>query len=148
MGAYDPYTPIDEINVSAERRNMLGSPSSVPAFTLHRTVEDAIDAGPDVPVVASAGMNMKGFDEAVIQVVPKAGAAILPGIEVYQWSESAGTFVPFVAAKTATAPAVLTPYTFQTEVFGAIIWVRVTGTMTTSDVVEILVAGAITGKKE
>lgn len=148
MGVYDPYTPLDEKVLSADRRDMLGTPAAVPKFTLHREKADAIDADEDVPTSLSAGMNMHGYDEAVIQVVPKAGTAISPNIEVLQWSESAGTFVSFVSAKTASAPAVLTPFVYQCEVFGAIIWVRIAGTMTDDDQVEVLVAGAITGKKE
>jgi hypothetical protein len=148
MGAYDPYTPIDEVTANADKRGMLGAPSSAPIFTLHRVVLDAIDADEDVPASSSAGMNMHGFDQAAIQVVPKEGAANAPSIEVYQWSDTAASFVPFVTAKSATSPAAGTPYTYQCDVFGAIIWVRVKGTMTAGDVTEVLIAGSITGKKE
>lgn len=117
------------------------SPSTSPRFTLHRIVEDAIDSGSITD--SHKGMNMAGYDTAVIQVVPKTtSGSPAPDIEVLSWSEEAGQFVSASTPRTANAPAANTPYEYTCDVFGGVIFVYVTGTLAAGDSAEIYIAGA------
>lgn len=138
MPGFDPYVPLSTTKLGDDQPK--GSSAALsPTFVLHRTVKDAVDAA--VPTSRANGMNMAGFKEAKIQVVPKAGNPT-PDIEVLEWSNEAGTFVSFATAKTASAPAANTPYAYECEVNGAVIWVQVSGTMAGNDIVKILISGA------
>lgn len=137
--SWAPYTPQSQTDMIADLP-ISSAASKSPNFTLHRTKEDAIDAAV-VPTNVKLGMNMAGYDTAIIQVVPKAGTPT-PNITVYQWSEDAGKFIQFVAAKAASAPGANTPYTYECAVNEAIIWVGITsGTMSAGHIVDILIAG-------
>lgn len=139
MGAFDPYTPLS--NVDALRvRPLSSSPSAAPIFTLHREGLAAVDAADYAPTKASAGMNMHGFEKAIIQVVSKADDPIA-NIEVLTWSQDAGKFVPYATAKAANSPGAGKNYAYECEAEGQIIFVRMTGTCTGADRVDILVAG-------
>jgi len=117
------------------------SPSTAPVFTLHRIVKDAIDAAAITD--RNLGMNMTGYDTAVIQVVPKTTAGDPePNIEVLFWSEEAGEFVSAATPKSASAPAAKTAYEYTCDVFGGVILVYVTGTLAAGDSAEIYIAGA------
>lgn len=117
------------------------SPSTAPVFTLHRIVKDAIDTGAITD--RDLGMNMTGYDTAVIQVVPKTTSGDPePDIEVLFWSEEAAEFISAATAKSASAPAAKTAYEYTCDVFGAVILVYVTGTLAAGDSAEIYIAGA------
>lgn len=133
-----PYTPLSETKF-LDVRPITSSPATAPVFTLHREGIAAVDAADASPTKASSGMNMAGYEKAIIHVVPKTGSPTA-NIEVLVWSESAGKFVPFATAKTADMPAADTAYTFECVVEGQIIWVRVTGTIS-SATVDVLIAG-------
>jgi hypothetical protein len=135
---FSPYTPLSTFKYGDDKPQ--GSSAALaPTFVLHRTVKDAVDAA--VPTTRASGMSMAGFKEGLVQVVPKAGNPT-PNIEVLQWSNAAGKFVSFATAKTATAPAANTPYSYECDVNGTVIWIQVSGTMAANDIVDILVSGA------
>lgn len=134
--AYTPQSTTSLLDV----RPIDSSPASAPVFTIHRQGIAAPDAADASPIKASSGMNMAGYEKAIIHVVPKTGSPT-PDIEVLQWSESAGKFVSFATAKSASAPGADTPYAYECDVFGSVIWVRVTGTIS-SATVDVLIAGA------
>ena len=138
MTDFSPYTPKSE-TAFGTTRGQAASPALSPVFTKHRTVADAVDSV--TSVAKGDGMNMAGYYSAIIQVVPKAGTPE-PDIEVMQWSEDAASFVSFATAKTASAPAANTPYTYECTVMDSIIWVKVGGTIAASDAVDIFIAGA------
>jgi len=135
------YTPLSTTTLIDDRP--LGpTPSLAPNFTLHRTVVGAIDSIPaGIPTSRTYGMNMIGYEKGLIHVVPKTGSPT-PNIEVYQWSENAGKFVAYVPSKAFSAPAANTPYVVEIDVFDAIIWVAVLGTVGAPDSVNVLIAGS------
>lgn len=138
---FTPYTPRSQTNMLADRP-LGNSPTKAPQFTLHRTVANAADTLPaGLPTKASAGMNLAGYERALIQVVPKTGTPT-PDIEVYVWSQDAGKFVKYSTAKAFSAPAANTPYTAEIDALDAIIWVAVTAGLAASQSVDILVAGS------
>lgn len=142
MGAFDPYTPIDESKVIRTTVAEQSSPLAPPSEVLHRVVSDDVDTLPDdVPTVASKGVNMHGYPYAHVKVIPIAGAPV-PTITLYQWSEAASSFIPYLPAKTATASGADSPFAYQFEVDEAIIWVAVTGTVVSGDSVKIYVSGS------
>lgn len=142
--SFAPYVPLTEKNMLEVIRPEQSSAPRAPLSALHRVVKDAVDA--IVPSVASSGMNMQRYGYANVSVVPKAGAP-QPNIEVLRWSESAGLFVSYATPKTATAPAANTPYSEQFKINGDIIWIKVSGTMAASDVVEIIISGSRVGNR-
>lgn len=133
------YTPQSETKL-LDVKPLGSSPSTAPVFTLHREALAAVDAAAASPTKASSGMNMAGYEKAIIHVVPKTGVAATADIEVLVWSEDAGKFIPFATPKTASSPGAHLPYSYEAVVEGQIVWVRVTGTITASTV-DILVAG-------
>lgn len=137
---FAPYVPLTNVGILDVIRPEQSSAPMAPRVALHRTAAAAVDTV--IPAVSSAGINMAGYDVAIIHVVPIAGTPE-PDIEVLQWSESAGTFVSFATAKTASAPAANTPYIYQTDVDGGIIWVKVGGTVGVADALEILVSASV-----
>jgi len=135
------YTPLSTKDFLEPVKPETQSPSTAPVFTLHRIVKDAIDSAAITD--RDLGMNMTGYDTAVIQVVPKTTAGDpSPNIEVLSWSEEAGKFVSAATAKSASAPAAKTAYEYTCDVFGAVIFVYVTGTLAAGDSAEIFIAGA------
>lgn len=137
--SFAPYTPKSEREI-VDVRPLGSSPSTAPIFTKHREGLAAVDAASYSPTSVSAGMNMHGFEKAIIHVVPTADDPVA-NIEVLVWSEAAGKFIPFATAKTASSPGAGKDYAYEAVVEGQIIFVRVTGTVTGADRVDILVAG-------
>jgi hypothetical protein len=136
---FEPYSPLSTVNMVSVIRPEQSCAPLAPLVALHRTVKDAADVNP--PAASSSGMSMRGYRFANVEVVPIAGNPS-PNIEVLQWSESAGRFVSYSPAKTASAPAANTPYSAQFQVNDAVIWVKVTGIVAPGDLVEILVSGS------
>lgn len=139
--SFAPYTPLS--NVRAYDPQLQGnSPQTAPKFTLHRSGRTAIDSA--ASAVRSHGMNMSGFEEAIIRVVPTTSTGDpAPNVEAMFWSEEAGKFVSEATALAATAPAAKTPYDFRVRCQGRIMWVKLTGTIVVGDgdSVDVLVAG-------
>lgn len=135
--SFAPYVPLSEQSLIDVPEYPQNSPSTAPKFTKHRTVADAVDTG--VITTRKWGMNMSGFDKAIVRVLPQGGAN--PNIEILFWSEEAGAFVADASGLTATGKGVDVPYDFTCEVNNRIIFVYVTGTVAAADTVEILVAG-------
>jgi hypothetical protein len=59
--------------------------------TLHRDNVLSADATPPTQGKA-AGMNMAGYEEAIIEVLPK-GASGNPSATIYWWSDAAGAWI-------------------------------------------------------
>jgi hypothetical protein len=71
-----------------------------------------------------AGINMRGYEYAHIQVVPTGGAN--PSVEVLVWSPGADRFIAIVTPVTQAGVGVDTPYEFTFSALGRHILVRVT----------------------
>lgn len=132
-----PYTPLSSRTVIDVPEYPSSSPSTAPRFTKHRSIVGAIDTGNITN--KKSGMNMSGFDNAIIRVIPDNGAN--PSIEVLFWSEEAGKFISDSTGLTVAAKGADVSYDFKCEVNDRIIFVYVTGTVTGDDTVEVLIAG-------
>jgi hypothetical protein len=84
-------------------------------------------------------MNMAGYDNAIVRVIPDNGAD--PDIEILFWSEEAEKFIADATGLTATGKGTDIPYDYTCVVNNRIIFVFVTGTVTGDDTVEVLIAG-------
>lgn len=143
MADFSPYVPISQAKFTEDRPRS-STASRAPLFSLHRTLKGAADLAAAAPTDPAAGMNMGDFDTAVIQVVPKQGVPDV-SIEVLQWSNDAGKFVPFATAKSQAGLGAAKPFVYECDVNYCIIWVRVTGTIGSGppvDIVDVLIAGA------
>lgn len=87
------------------------SPESAPRYALHRDARTGPDTLADVP--KGAGMNMEGYENAHIQVVPSGGAN--PNVAVYWWSEAATAWVQEHTPITRAGVGVDTPYEFTVQ---------------------------------
>jgi hypothetical protein len=117
----------------------LRSPQKSPDFALHRESIDANDgAGPHTDV--TRGINMDGYEHAIIQVLPDAGDA--PVVEVLFWSPEAGRFVSEHTALTFAAKAAGVPWQAVVPVYGRVMFVQITsGIVAGGDGTKIAVAG-------
>jgi len=113
----------------------VNTPEKAPDYSIHR---EAV-AAPDViaNVVRAHGINMSGYDEAHIQVVPSGGAN--PNVAVYWWSENAGVFVQEHTAIAKSGVGVNTPYEFTVKSKGRIMFVAVA--TIAAGVCDVLVSG-------
>jgi len=139
---FSPYTPLSNIRMF-DTVQQGGSPHQAPKFTVHRKQLAAVD-GAGAIADRRLGMNMAGFEYAVVRVVPSwTGGSPSPNIEVLFWSEEAGAFIQEATTISQAAPAAKTPYDLRVPVRGRIIFVKVTGTIVgaSGDRVDVLVAG-------
>jgi len=119
--------------------NVAGSGTSANApWALHREGVDGADSLPITDV--RQGMNMNGYEEAILDVIPTTLAN--PDIVVLFWSEATGAFVrehvnlPFAGLGAGVA------YQVRIPARGRVIFVAVTALA--AETVDIRVAGART----
>lgn len=113
------------------------SPATAPAYFKIRTVKDAADAASITNV--AQGVNCGGFTKVHFQVIPSGGAN--PDVEVLAWSAGAGKFVSQLPTVTKTGPGANTSYEFTVDAIGRVLFVRVTGGIAASGVVDIYASG-------
>jgi hypothetical protein len=113
------------------------SPQRAPKYALYREVSAAADSLPETQV--TLGMNMGELQRALIQVIPSASAN--PAVAVLWWSAEAGKFIQENVALTKSGAGAGVAYEFTVEANGRIMFVAVTGGITTGDTVKICVAG-------
>ena len=112
-----------------------GNPKLAPEYALHRSERDAVDALPET--VRPHGINMSSYTNAHIQVVPSGGAN--PDVAVLWWSEAAGEFVQEHTPITRAGVGVDTPYEFDVDSRGRIMFVAITAIVAGS--VDVHVSG-------
>lgn len=108
------------------------------AWPLHREAVAAADSLPETN--KARGMNMQGYDTAIVDVIPADGAN--PTVDVLFWSERAGQFVREHTNLQFAGVGVDTPFQFRVEARGRIMFVAVT--TIAAGTVSIGVAGART----
>jgi hypothetical protein len=111
------------------------SPVLAPEYALHR-VETAADSLPQTS--RAAGINMRSYTHAHVQVVPSGGAN--PLVKIMFWSPEAGKFIDLHTALTFTAGGLNTAWETTVECRGREMFVAVTGGVTSGQV-KIFVAG-------
>lgn len=135
---FDPYVPLSEINLLDPTDVPTSQATPSPKFARHRAVS-ALDSLPEGR--RTAGMNMVGYNVALILVVPKAGTPD-PMIEVLSWDPVALRFAPFAPRLIRSGVGSGASYVFACNVAEATIWVSVIGGLKAGDEVEILIAGS------
>ena len=118
------------------------NPLQAPEYACHRIVKDAADSLPETN--KARGINMHQALRALIQVVPSGGAN--PNVAVLWWSEEAGKFVQEHTAITKVGIGVNTPYEFDVDANGRIMFVAVTAGIAATQTVRVMVAGAEIGR--
>ncbi len=112
-----------------------GNPQLAPTYALHRSVVTAADTLPETE--RAHGINMASHTNAHIQVVPTGGAN--PDVAVLWWSEAAGRFVQEHTPITRAGVGVDTPYEFDVDSRGRIMFVAITAIVAGS--VDVHVSG-------
>jgi hypothetical protein len=109
-----------------------------PEFSSHR--QDLAAADGAVPTQASAGINARDYEYAVISIDKTTGTITDLDVSVYFWDDVAGKFIV-----SKDADAVHTDITdstqFTLKVLGRIFWVRVVSLTGTGPKIDINVAG-------
>jgi hypothetical protein len=113
------------------------SPTSAPAYVLHRKINDAADSLPVTDRLR--GINMRSYSHAHVQVVPSGGAN--PPARVMFWSEEAGKFINAHTALTWAAGGINTPYEFTVECRGREMIVVCESGIAATQQVKVFVAG-------
>lgn len=108
-------------------------------WALHRETVEAADAAPPTDVKAH-GMNMLGYEEAVIEVIP-LGATANAALSVYWWSEAASAWIQDQTLLTFAAVGANIPWTAIIPARGRRMFVAVTAGVSASNGVDIRVAG-------
>ena len=112
-----------------------GNPNLAPEYALHRSARTAADSLPET--LRPHGINMSSYTNAHIQVVPSGGAN--PDVAVLWWSEAAGEFVQEHTPITRAGVGVDTPYEFDVDARGRIMFVAITAIVAGS--VDVHVSG-------
>lgn len=107
------------------------------APTLHRDAVASADSAPPAQGKAS-GMNMAGYEEAIIEVIPIAGTGN-PAVAIYWWSEAAGAWIADHTPIAYAAFGAGDPWTVVVPVKHRRMFVALTGTLTGG--VDVYVAG-------
>lgn len=107
------------------------------AYALHRAAVASADAAPPVATKAQ-GINMNGYEEAIIEVLPVTGAGD-PVVNIYWWSEAANAWIQDHTLNTFAAVGAGVPWTAVVAVKHRRMFVALTGTLTGG--VNVRVAG-------
>ncbi len=99
-----------------------GNPKQAPEYALHRSGVTAPDSLPEQN--RAHGINMASHTVAHVQVVPTGGAN--PAVAVLWWSQAAGKFVQEHVPIAKAGVGVDTPYEFDVDTKGRIMYVAVT----------------------
>ena len=113
-----------------------------PYYYQVKTVSEVDESTP--PSELKKGVNFKGYDIGVFQIVPSSGST--PTIELMAWCPSQSTFVVAEPAATWTAPSAGTPFEFTFSPYGRSVWPRVTNVGGAGEEVEVWAAGHAIGK--
>lgn len=97
-------------------------PAVAPNYTKHRTKVTAADSAALTDVKSC--INMDGFADAHVQVIPSGGAN--PTVEVLWWSDAASKFIKEQVALTKAGIGADTPYEFTVSAKGRKMLVAVT----------------------
>lgn len=97
------------------------STQKAPEYAIHRNAIAAPDTIANIKM--AQGVNMSGYTNANIQVVPSGGAN--PNVAVYWWSETANKFIQEHTPITKAGIGVDTPYEFTVNCYGRIMFVAV-----------------------
>lgn len=101
-------------------------PGNAPNFNTHRTNVTATDTIANV--TARQGMNMEGYENAHVQVIPSGGAN--PTVQVYFWAPGAaagaGGWIREHTAATFAGVGADTPFGFTVAARGRKMFVAVT----------------------
>ena len=100
-----------------------GNPTQAPIYALHRSEVTAPDTLPNTE--RGHGINMQNHSFGHVQVVPSGGAN--PNVAVLWWSEAAQAFVQEHTPITRAGVGADTPYEFDVESRGRIMFVAITG---------------------
>lgn len=114
------------------------SPVHAPDFALHRYVAEAND--PASETVRAHGMNMQGYQNAHVQVVPDTNDPN-PSIKVRFWSEAAGAFVDDHSALAFAGKGAGIPYEVTVACNGRVMFVTIVSGMAAGKVCRVYVAG-------
>ena len=114
------------------------TPSMAPNFALHR---DLLTNNDTLPHATQAdGINMKGFNKAVIQVVPDTN--VDPTLNILFWSDEASAFVPDHTPLNFAGQGIGVAFDLQVNCHGRDMFVAVTAGMVGAETCKISVAGA------
>lgn len=109
-----------------------------PDFTIHKTVDTAVEAAP--PTKKEHGVNMGHYEMALIDVGAEGGAN--PSVAVWWWSEKQGKFVQDHTPISKSGVGVNVGYQFVLPCYGRIMAVTVTGGVASAaQIATISVAG-------
>jgi hypothetical protein len=114
------------------------SPRHAPDYALHRYVAEANDTLPET--VRAHGMNMHGFQNAHVQVVPDTNNPD-PSIKILFWSEAAGAFIDDHSALAFAGKGAGVPYEVTVACNGRVMFVAVVGGMSAGMDCRIYVSG-------
>ena len=114
------------------------SPTHAPDYALHRYLAEAND--PASETVKAHGMNMHGFQNAHIQVVPDTGNPD-PSIKVRFWSEAAGKFLDDHSALAFGGKGAGVPYDITVACNGRVMFVTIVAGMAAGKVCRVYVSG-------
>jgi len=118
------------------------SVKEAPEYQHIKTVVSADESTP--PSELKKGVNFKGYDIGIIQIIPSAGST--PTVELLAWCPSQDTFIPVEPAATWTAPAAGEAFEFTFSPYGRSVWLRVTNVGGGSETVEVWASAHAVGK--
>lgn len=109
--------------------------SSTPGYSPNTNLHREVAVNDSAAVTDKAlGVNFKGFEKGIIEVVPSGGAN--PVIDLLFWMEGAGSGGEFVEEHTPiqfTAPGADTPYSSTFDAMGRIVFAKVVSGITVGD---------------
>ena len=105
------------------------TPGRAPNTNLHREV--AVNDPAPAVTDKDLGVNFKGFEKGIIEVLPSGGAN--PVIDLLFWMEEAGGFIGEHTPIQFSAPGADTPYSSTFDAMGRIVFAKVVSGITVGD---------------